>query len=157
MSAKGVESIHIIERNLNAKQYVRILEDHLIEDGTRLCGKNFIMQADNDPKHKSRLVQKWLARNKIEQVSWPSNSPDMSQIEYMFHALKKNLRDRDIRSVQEFKRIIIEEWSYLPVSLTRSLVNSMPRRTEALWKTKGSPTKYCSRYISHFIANCIFQ
>ncbi|KAA6380747.1 MAG: hypothetical protein EZS28_023724 [Streblomastix strix] len=37
---------------------VRILEDHLIEDGTRLCSKNFIMQADNDPKHKSRLAQK---------------------------------------------------------------------------------------------------
>ncbi|KAA6369641.1 MAG: putative Transposable element Tcb1 transposase [Streblomastix strix] len=142
MSAKGVGSIHIIGGKMNAMQYVHILEDHLIEDITRLCGKNFIMQADNDPKHKSRLAQKWLARNKIEQVNWPSNSPDMSPIEHMFHALKKNLRDRAIRSVEEFKRIIIEEWRYLPVSLTRSLENSIPRKTEALWKAKGSHTKY---------------
>ncbi|KAA6380748.1 MAG: hypothetical protein EZS28_023725 [Streblomastix strix] len=66
----------------------------------------------------------------------------MSPIEHIFHALKKNLRDRAIRRVDEFKKIIIEEWSYLPVSLTCSLVNSMPRRTEALWKAKGLHIKY---------------
>ncbi|KAA6394788.1 MAG: putative Transposable element Tcb1 transposase [Streblomastix strix] len=142
MAAKRVGSVHIIKGNMNAMQNVRILDEHVKADGLRLCGKQFIMQANNDPKHKSLLATKWLSRNRIKTVEWPSNSADMSPIEHMFHILKKNLRDRVIRSVEEFERILIEEWTYMPSSVTRRLVDSMLRRTEALWKAKGAYTRY---------------
>ncbi|KAA6359284.1 MAG: hypothetical protein EZS28_045189 [Streblomastix strix] len=113
-------------------QQVRIQDEHVNTDGLKLTGKQFIKQADNDHKHKSLLITKLLSRNRIKTIEQPSSSPIMSQIEHLFHILKKNLRDRVIRRVEEFEYILIEGWTFMPSSVTRCLVESIPRKTEAL-------------------------
>ena len=32
---------------------------------------------DNDPKHTSKVVVKWLKDNKVKVLEWPSQSPDL--------------------------------------------------------------------------------
>jgi hypothetical protein len=36
---------------------------------------------DNDPKHTSKVVAKWLTDNKVKVLEWPSQSPDLNHTE----------------------------------------------------------------------------
>ena len=39
-------------------------------------GRKWVFQMDNDPKHTSKVVVKWLKDNKGKVLEWPSQSPD---------------------------------------------------------------------------------
>ena len=41
---------------------------------------------DNDPKHTSKVVAKWLKDNKVKVLEWPS--PDLNPTEHLWAELK---------------------------------------------------------------------
>ena len=49
---------------------------------------------DNDPKHTSKVVAKWVKDNKVKVFECPSQSPDLNPIENAWAELKKCLRPR---------------------------------------------------------------
>ncbi|KAF7653860.1 hypothetical protein LDENG_00077700 [Lucifuga dentata] len=41
---------------------------------------NWVLQQDNDPKHKSKFTSEWLKRKKMKVLECPSQSPDLTPL-----------------------------------------------------------------------------
>ena len=58
-----------------------ILKQHLKTSVRKLkLGRKWVFQIDNDPKHTSKVVAKWL-KNKVKVLEWTSQCPDLNSIE----------------------------------------------------------------------------
>ena len=57
-------------------------------------GHKWVFQMDNDTKHTSKVVGKWLKDNKVKVLEWPSQSPHLNPIENAWAKLKKCVQAR---------------------------------------------------------------
>ena len=74
---------------------------------------------------------------------WPQ-SPDLNPIEHLWNHLKRKLGEYEEppRGIQELWERVQKEWDNIGVEECRKLIESMPRRVEAVVKAKGGHTKY---------------
>lgn len=104
--------------------------------------RQFIFQDDNDPKHKAKLVQEFLKNMKINRLEWPAQSPDLNRIEHLWDVVEREIRKFPISNKNQLKTRITEAWGIISENVTNNLVDSMPRRCQAVIAAKGGPTKY---------------
>ena len=71
-SWKGVGDLHWVKGILTGPEYRKILIHHMVPSANRLNPEGFIFQQDNDPKHTSNVVKKYLQNKKIEVMNWPA-------------------------------------------------------------------------------------
>lgn len=135
-----------IDGRMDADLYVSILKDELQESLKYYKKKagDIIFQQDNDPKHKSKKATNWLKDSGLEVMIWPPQSADLNPIEHLWHYLKRKLKEYEVdpRSIQELWERVQAEWDKIPVSVCQNLIESMPRRIEAVLRAKGGYTKY---------------
>jgi len=144
MAASGVGNFEFIDGIMDKYVYQGLLERNLKESVQKLhLGRRFIFQEDNDPKHTSKLVQDYLKSQRITRMDWPPQSPDLNPIEHLWEILDREIRNSSISSKQALREMISECWSTLTeTGITQTLVDSMPRRLEAVIAAKGAPTPY---------------
>ena len=146
MGWDGVGKLAEVEGRMNADQYVDILEENLLPslEEFETSTEDLIFQQDNDPKHTSKKAQKWMKDNNIPLLDWPPQSPDISPIEHLWHHIKMELckYPTHAKGVWEIWERVAEVWNDIPVKVVRNLIESMPRRIEAVIKAKGGHTKY---------------
>lgn len=89
ITAAGTGWLCKIDSNMDKELYKSIIEDDLektIDYATEklnLHRKEMIFQHDNDPKHTSKLVTKYLSEQEYSVTVWPPQLPDLNPIENM--------------------------------------------------------------------------
>ena len=66
---------------------------------------------DNDPKHTSKVVAKWLKDNKVKVLEWPKQSSGLNHIEHLWAELKKRVRARRPTNLTQLHQLCQEEWA----------------------------------------------
>ncbi|GFS91018.1 uncharacterized protein TNCV_2120121 [Trichonephila clavipes] len=85
------------------------------------------------------LIRKPLIK---KQLHTPAQSPDLNAIENLWSQLEKAVHEHEITSKEVFKKVLREEWAKLSVETAKALLESMPRRLQAVIQAKGYATKY---------------
>ena len=67
---------------MKSEVYRNILSAILQKDATKLIGRSFIMQQDNDPKHSAKTTKEFIRGKKWKVLDWPRQSPDLNPIEH---------------------------------------------------------------------------
>ena len=143
MSAAGVGNLEFIDTKMNADYYIGILERNIKQSATNLgLGRRFVMQQDNDPKHTSKKATQYLKKNNVQVLLWPPQSPDLNPIEHLWDHVKQRLKEDPVRNKKLLKSKIQEIWGSIDPKVTEKLVESLPRRLEAVLKAGGGPTDY---------------
>lgn len=143
MSAAGTGKLTFIETTMDKFKYLQILKDNLLETAENLGIKpDFPFYQDNDPKHKSGIVQTWLIYNCPHLMTPPAQSPDLNVIENLWSILENNIRKHNISSKIDLKEVLLMEWSNISPDITKNLVDSMPNRLKSVIDNRGYHTKY---------------
>ncbi|MDF4419859.1 transposase, partial [Vibrio parahaemolyticus] len=126
---------------LNQHGYHSILQRHAIPSGLRLVGQRFTLQQDNDPKHTSKLCQRYLAKKEEEgtlrMMTWPAQSPDLNPIELVWDELDRKVKNKQPTSAANLYEMLTEAWEEISSDYLMKLIARMPRVCEAVIKAKG--------------------
>jgi transposase len=143
---EGVGYATRIEGRMDGELYRSILDEDL-QNSIRyyqLDPAKIIFQQDNDPKHTCKKAKEWFENNGMTVLPWPAQSPDLNPIEHLWDYLKRKLGQYATApsGILELWERIEKEWEDIPASECQKLIESMPRRIEAVIKAKGGYTKY---------------
>ena len=130
---------------LNAAVYVEIVDTHLIESLEKLFpdGEHeFIFQHDLAPAHRAKKTKEFLEQRNIKVLEWASNSPDLIIIEFVWQVMKKRVQEDHPRTVEELKATLRQVWESFTAEKLDDMITSMPRRIQAMIRSKGDATRY---------------
>lgn len=143
MAWNGVGNLEFIDGIMTKEVYLDLIQKNLPETARKLrLSRQYTFQQDGDPKHTAKIVSQWFQKKKISVLEWPAQSPDLNPIEHLWSILKQKIRERGPRNLSDLKAIVLEEWNKITTDVCQKLVESMPRRCQAVIDSKGGHTKY---------------
>uniref|UniRef100_A0AAZ3QYI5 Tc1-like transposase DDE domain-containing protein n=1 Tax=Oncorhynchus tshawytscha TaxID=74940 RepID=A0AAZ3QYI5_ONCTS len=120
-----------------------ILKQHLKTSVRKLkLGRKWVFQMDNDPKHTSKVVAKWLKDKKVKVLEWPSQSPDLNPIDNLWAELKKLVRAWRPTHLTQLHQLCQGEWATIHPIYCGKLVEGYPKCLTQVNQFKGNATKY---------------
>ena len=135
-----------IDGTMDQHLYKQILEDELSKtiEYYDMDMSKVIFQHDNDSKHTAKSVQAWIAGQQFQVLLWPAQSPDMNPIEHLWAHLKRQLNTYESppKGMLELWERVQAEWDKIDKQTCLTLIESIPRRIEAVIKAKGKWSKY---------------
>lgn len=143
MAASGPGKLVFIDGIMTKTEYLAILKHNVIPSVRQLgLGDDFLFVQDNDPKHKAGEVMDYFDKKGWEVQDHPAQSPDLNVIEHLWDEIDRRIDRSSVNNVQQLKIQIQNVWSSIEPSVTQKLVESMPRRLQAVIDAKGHNTRY---------------
>ena len=142
MTANGVGNLVLIDGTMHKEKYEKILAENVKQSAKKIKMRSFTFQQDNDPKHTAATVSKLFAKNKINVLDWPSQSPDLNPIEHLWDKLERRVKPYSPKNKEELWTTLKYEWDGIGQDVTSKLVDSMSDRLCEVVKNKGGPTPY---------------
>ena len=75
-------------------------------------------------------------------MAWPAQSPDMNPIENLWDELGRRLDGHMPQNKGQLWEVVKDEWYKISTEVTKKLVESMPRRLQAVIDARGGHTHY---------------
>lgn len=108
---------------------------------TRIFGNTSLrdvkFQQDNAPCDKAAPTLPFIKDSNIVFLDWPGKSPYLNPIEHLWACRKHKIREHSITSKTVFKNSPIQEWDDTNEEKCARLVNSMPQRIAAFYKSQA--------------------
>ena len=127
---------------MNDQSYLKHLQDHLVPHAKSKNGKNYHLLFNNTPCHKSKVVKKYIQKYKIKIIPFPPQSADINPIENLWCELDKVIKQKKPSNQNELFQFIEDGWKSILQCKLKKLVESMPKRLNAVITNKGNLTKY---------------
>uniref|UniRef100_A0AAY4AR81 Tc1-like transposase DDE domain-containing protein n=1 Tax=Denticeps clupeoides TaxID=299321 RepID=A0AAY4AR81_9TELE len=106
-----------------------VLEQQMLPSRRHLFqGRPCIFQQDNARPHSASITTSWLCRRRIRVLKWPVCSPDLSPRENIWRIIKRKVRQRRPKTIEQLEACIRQEWESIPISKLEKLVSLVPRR-----------------------------
>lgn len=142
---RGFGCLFVFTGILNAERMRKIYKKCLMRSAEKFYGSDtttWVLQEDNDPKHRSKLCSVWKQQNNITTMEWPAMSPDANPIENVWSYIKMRLRGKPVYTEKQLSYQIKKIWRSLPQEYAENLVKSMEKRCQAIINNDGDWTKY---------------
>lgn len=141
-SYQGVGPIVWIKTMMDQALYVDILRNSMLPYAEYEMPLKWIFMQDNDPKHTSRSAKNFFHEHQISVLEWPAQSPDLNPIENLWGDIKEAVAKARPKNNNELWQIVQTSWQAISKERCQNLVDSMPRRCNAVIKNKGYGIKY---------------
>jgi transposase len=146
ISQAGKVGIYTFRNNFNAGIFRDALREVLVPVAQELHPDGCYLQRDNSQAHRAESVYTYLNSEEadiiIDVLPWPSYSPDLNPIENLWAVLKRNIRKRQPRTIDQLEDMIHEEWGYISDGYVRTLCLSIHNRIDMCIENEGSRIDY---------------
>ncbi len=92
--------------------------------------------------HTAAITTAWLRSRRVRVLNLPACSPDLWPIENIWRIIKRKIRQRRPRTLQQLETYIRQEWDQIPTPKLQKLITSMPRRLQTVLKRRGDATPW---------------
>jgi len=142
----GEIEIFRFEGAMRQEDYVEMIEDRIFNAiaPPRHGAARLTFMQDNATYHTAKSVNNWFRRNRVNPLTWPSQSPNLSPIENIWAAVKNELwvQRARIKTPNDTFALSREIVHNLQLTYIHSLYESMPKRMEDVINNNGNRIAY---------------
>ena len=140
---RGRTGICIFDGIMDAPLYTEILDQTLLPFLEEVYPDGHRLMADNDPKHTSKLAQKFLEDHQVNWWRTPAESPDCNPIENIWHELKEYQR-REVKpkTKQELIDGINAFWDTVDIDKCTKYIRHLRKVIPKVIELQGAATGY---------------